>query len=503
MSIDIKGGFISILGSRVAILFLGVLITPILVRLLGSSQYGDYAFLLSILSITMIIINAGIFDGTRKYIAEDRKDVNWNEHVFGFYFRLAFVLAIIGALVYTAISLSGLPDYFFGDGFNIYFFLIGFLIVNRQMNSVARGGLMGLGLEDRSEPLNVIKKVLFAVFGLYLVFTGYGIVGVLVGHIVSTLIVSILAYTALFEHIGFRAIFIQVPEGFPKIRLLSFNSLSIILIFLTASLYHVDIIFLRLLTGDQATGYYKAALVIAEFLWFVPSVLQMVLLHSSSELWSDNRIDRITTLASQTTRYNLSLVLLLMIGIAALARDFIPIYYGPAFDAAVIPLLLLLPGVLGFALARPIFAIGQGKGQIYILIIATGTAALVNLCLNALLIPYYGMVGAAIATSVGYGSMVILHILAARRIGFNPIHDLRLRKLAVVAIISTGVIFGLSSAISSPIASLIVVPLVGFIVYSILTLRFSVISLEETALITQHLPSPLKDYTEMGIRFIS
>lgn len=503
MKTDVIRGFISILGSKVATLFLGLLTTPILVRLLGSSQYGDYAFLLSVIGITMVLINAGIFDGTRKYIAEDREDHNWTEHVFGFYFRLAIVLAIVGALIYAMISWSGLSERFLGDGFNIYFYLIGILIVGRQINSVARGGLMGLGLEERSEPLNILGKILFAVFGLYLVYTGYGVIGVLVGHIISTLIVSILAYAILFQHIDFRSIFVRIPRKFPKNELLSFNSLSIILIFLTASLYHIDIIFLRLLTGDQATGYYKAALGVAEFLWFVPNVLQMVLLHSSSELWSNDRTDRITSLASQTTRYNLSLVLLLMIGLAALAHDFIPIYYGPEFDAAVLPLLLLLPGVLGFALARPIFAIGQGKGQLQILIMATGTASVVNLCLNALLIPSYGMVGAAIATSIGYGSMLILHILAARRVGFNPINDLRLIRIAAVAIIATGVIFGLSSTINSPIVSLIIVPPVGFIVYSILSLRFSVVSPEETALITQQLPSPLKDYTERGIRFVS
>lgn len=503
MNTDVIQGFISILGSKVATLFLGLLTTPILVRLLGSSQYGDYAFLLSIIGITMILINAGIFDGTRKYIAEDREDHNWTEHVFGFYFRLAIVLAIVGALIYAMISWSGLPERFLGNGFNIYFYLIGILIVGRQVNSVARGGLMGLGLEERSEPLNILGTILFAVFGLYLVYTGYGVIGVLVGHIISTLIVSILAYTILFQYINFRSIFVRIPKKFPKNELLSFNSLSIILIFLTASLYHIDIIFLRLLTGDQATGYYKAALGVAEFLWFVPNVLQTVLLHSSSELWSNDRTDRITSLASQTTRYNASLVLLLMIGLAALAHDFIPVYYGPEFDAAVLPLLLLLPGVLGFALARPIFAIGQGKGQLQILIMATGTASLVNLCLNALLIPSYGMVGAAIATSIGYGSMLILHILAARRVGFNPINDLRLIRIAAVAIIATGVIFGLSSAITSSILSLIIVPPVGFIVYSILSLRFSVVSPEETALITQQLPSPLKEYTERGIRFVS
>jgi O-antigen/teichoic acid export membrane protein len=362
---------------------------------------------------------------------------------------------------------------------------------------------MGLGLEERSEPLNILKRLLFSILALYLVYIGYGVVGVLVGHIISTSIVSILAYAILSQYIDFRNIFTKIPERFPKTKLLSFNSLSIVLIFLTGSLYHVDILFLRLLVGDQATGHYKAALVVAEFLWFVPNVLQMVLLHSSSQLWSNDRVDRITSLASRTTRYNLTLLLLLMSGLAALAHDFIPIYYGSEFDAAVLPLLLLLPGVLGFALARPIFAIGQGKGQLQILIAATGTASLINVFLNALLIPSYGMMGAAVATSVGYGSMLVLHVLAALRIGFNPIDDLRLKRVTTVAVIAAAVIFGLSSIIGSSMVSLVIVPPIGFIVYSALSLKFSVISSEEARQVVQHLPSPLKNYTEVIIRVVS
>jgi O-antigen/teichoic acid export membrane protein len=192
-----------------------------------------------------------------------------------------------------------------------------------------------------------------------------------------------------------------------------------------------------------------------------------------------------------------------MSGLAALAHDFIPIYYGSEFDAAVLPLLLLLPGVLGFALARPIFAIGQGKGQLQILIAATGTASLINVFLNALLIPSYGMMGAAVATSVGYGSMLVLHVLAALRIGFNPIDDLRLKRVTTVAVIAAAVIFGLSSIIGSSMVSLVIVPPIGFIVYSALSLKFSVISSEEARQVVQHLPSPLKNYTEVIIRVVS
>ncbi|MFP9193642.1 polysaccharide biosynthesis C-terminal domain-containing protein [Natrialbaceae archaeon A-CW1-1] len=488
MQTNVLRGFVSILGAKITVLFLGLLITPILVRLLGSSQYGDYAFVLSVLGITMILTNAGIFDGTRKYIAEDRKQPNWVEHVFGFYLRVAIALALIAAVVYATFSWIGFSEQLFGYEFTVYFYLLGGLILTRQAYSVARGGLMGLGLEDRSEPLNILRKILFGLVGLTLAYLGYGVAGVLVGHIVASLTVSFIAIAILFRRINAKAVFSRVSSGFPKRVLLSFNSYSVVLILLTASLYHVDILLLRPIAGSEATGYYRAALVIAEFLWFVPNALQMVLLHSTSELWAKDQTNQISTMVSRITRYNLSLVILLAIGLAALADDFVPLYFGSGFESAVLPLLLLLPGVLGFALARPIFAVGQGKGEIRILIAATGVAAVINFILNIILIPRYGMNGAAVATSIGYGSMVVFHIIAARRIGFNPINDLRASRIAVTGLITAIVVFGTASVVDSTILSLIIVPPLGFFMYAVVSLKLGVVSPKEMQLLERQLP---------------
>lgn len=152
-------------------------------------------------------------------------------------------------------------------------------------------------------------------------------------------------------------------------------------------------------------------------------------------------------------------------------------------------MLLLFHDVLGFALARPIFAIGQGKGALSPLILATGVAAVINLILNMLLIPEYAMVGAAVATSIGYGSMLLLHIIAARRIGYNPVSDLRLVRVSVTAVIAGGIIFGLSTMLGPTILSLIIVPPVGLLVYTIFALRTRAVDVEELFVFTGYLPT--------------
>ncbi len=436
----------------------------------------------------MILVNAGIFDGMRKYIAENREQSGWTEQVFGFYFRIGTLLAMAAVFGCAIFSWFGLSTQLLGAKFDVYLYLLGGLILSRQAYSLARAGLMGLGFEERSEPLKILQKILFGVVGLSLAYVGYGVVGALIGQIVASLTVSAIAFVILSRHLNVRAVFSRVPMGFPKRELLSFNGLSVVLILLTASLYHVDILLLRPIAGSQATGYYRGALMIAEFLWFVPNALQMVFLHSSSELWSKGETKRITALVSRATRYNLSLTLLLALGLAALASDFVPLYFGSEFEASVLPLLLLLPGALGFALARPIFAVGQGKGELRILIAATGTAALMNLVMNLLLIPRFGMAGAAVATSTSYGSMILFHIWAARRIGFDPIDDLRLTRITAVATLSAPIIFGTASLLDSSIVSLLVVPPAGFVVYTVLAIKFGVVSLSEFPKVRERLP---------------
>ncbi|MEM4782014.1 MAG: oligosaccharide flippase family protein [Halalkalicoccus sp.] len=457
--------FVSILSGRAGQLLLAMMITPVLVRLLGVSRYGEYAVMMSILGLSMIAINSGVFDGIRKYIAEGRPTYRWTENVFAFYSRVGFALSLLGILVVLLAILTGYVDRIFGSQFRPYFYILCVLILAVQTYQIGRGTLMGLGKETYSEPFVVIHKALFGFFAVFLAWANYGVSGVLAGYLLATVICATGVFLFVRRSLPLSSVTDPIRTRFPRRQLLSFNGLSILLVLLMTSLYHVDILLLQPLAGSEQTGYYKAALVVAEFLWFAPFAVQLLLLQSSSQLWATNQIRRITELASRVTRYTLLLTLLLMIGIAVLAGDFVTLYYGPEFAPAVVPLLLLLPGAFGFAIVRPILAIGQGRGELRVLIAATGVAALINLGLNIVLIPLYGMYGAAVATSIGYGSMFLLHVRSARWIGFDPLEGFEPRPIAITAAVAGLLIFGFASVVQSPLYSLLLVPPFGFVVF--------------------------------------
>ncbi|OYR41812.1 polysaccharide biosynthesis protein [Halorubrum sp. Ib24] len=483
--------FLSVVGGKFVIVAAAVFITPLLVRLLGEDAYGQYATLMAMFGLLMILVSSGVNSGTRKFISEERDADRWKDHVFGFYFRFAALFAFLGSALLVGAAQIGLVDAALGEEFAGYASVLGLLVFASQFGEYARRVLMGLKLEHVSEPIGVVHKVSFGAFAVAFVYFDYGVLGVLLGHLVARVIEIALSLYFISKRLSLASVFTPTPASFPRSRLLSFNHLSVVYIFLLTSLYHVDVLMLERFTASAQVGYYKIALVIAEFLWFVPRALQSVIIQSTSNLWAEGKTERVTRLSSAITRYTLVLTMLLAVGLAVLARDVVPLYAGPAYVASVPPLLLLLPGTIGFAIARPILAVSHAKGDLRVMIAATGLSALINVALNALLIPTYGIEGAAIATSVGYGSLPLFHVAGARRLGYRPLSDLRLGRVAVAAGATGAVIHPLANAIAGTLPTLALVPPTGFVVYVAVAIATRLVTLDEVKRGVAGLPDPV------------
>ncbi|WP_010612169.1 oligosaccharide flippase family protein, partial [Halococcus hamelinensis] len=431
-----------------------------------------------VLSVSVVVVSAGTFDSARKFIAEQRETENWREHVFGFYARVVIVLGAIVGILFIVATQLGVVALVLNPAYEPYFYVLALLVPLQAGFKLSRSVLMGLDLESSSEPLYVLQQLLFALLALTLVWLGWSVVGALIGRLLAYLCVVVFMLVFIWRKIDMSEVVKIAPASFPRRNLLSYNVLTVVFKLLVTSLYNVDIILLGLLVGSTATGSYRAALVIAQFLWLIPTAVQVGLLHSTSRLWSDGENARISILSSRAARFTLLFTLLLVLGVAALAEPLVSLYFGEGFSRTPETVLYLLPGVLGLAVARPIFATSQGHGNLRPVLLATGSAAILNVVLNLVLIPRYGVTGAAIATSAGYGSMVVFHIRAAQTLGFNPAADLRLSRTMATAALTAIPIFGLSWLLEG-IIQLIAVPPIGFVVYTILAFRTHAIELSE------------------------
>jgi O-antigen/teichoic acid export membrane protein len=98
----------------------------------------------------------------------------------------------------------------------------------------------------------------------------------------------------------------------------------------------------------------------------------------------------------------------------------IPILYGHKFDRAIRPMLILLPGALMMALYQILTRSFTSHAKQEINIAAAVTALCLNVGLNLVLIPRFGIEGAALANGISYGTAaMILLVVFVRQSGHS------------------------------------------------------------------------------------
>lgn len=107
----------------------------------------------------------------------------------------------------------------------------------------------------------------------------------------------------------------------------------------------------------------------------------------------------------------------LVVPFAAVAYWIVPLVYGPAYRDAVPLLWILAPGSVFFACGQVVGDLLRGKRQPGAVAWAQGLAAILTVVLLLALLPFVGVYGAAIASTVAYG--VALAVML-RRLRHQP-----------------------------------------------------------------------------------
>ncbi|HEY1162771.1 MAG TPA: polysaccharide biosynthesis C-terminal domain-containing protein [Candidatus Dormibacteraeota bacterium] len=162
--------------------------------------------------------------------------------------------------------------------------------------------------------------------------------------------------------------------------------------------YRLDALIVNGLSGVVSLGYYSVATAIAEGLWYGANGLALVLFPHISSL-EKKEADRITPVVCRNAIF---FTLIGAVVMFVISRQLILTIFGPAMIPAVQPLWLLLPGIVTLTVAKIITSYLSGIGKpIYSTYLAAGSMIL-TVALDLLLIPRYGISGAAAASSIVY-----------------------------------------------------------------------------------------------------
>ena len=164
--------------------------------------------------------------------------------------------------------------------------------------------------------------------------------------------------------------------------------------------YRVDYWLVAFYKGHEALGLYSLAVRLSQLFWILPLLFAGIIFPQTADNKIINYELRVITLVRITVAILFSGELVAL----AVAKPVIPFLFGKPYDGSVAPFIYLLPGIFLFGINILLAAYYAGKKQLHVNFIGSTMCFLVVLVLDLVLIPRFGIDGAAVASSIAYSA---------------------------------------------------------------------------------------------------
>jgi O-antigen/teichoic acid export membrane protein len=262
-----------------------------------------------------------------------------------------------------------------------------------MLSVIATGYFNGLRQYSKQSVSWIASYITKPILIFTLVLAGYSVYGAVLGFALSPVIGLIIAlYFA----------------GLPK-RVKPFSRKKILLFAIPVTVYtvlsqyitNIDLLLLKALTSfTDEIGYYSAASMISKVPVSLLAALNMAIFPAISETTYQNDVPRTQRYVSESLRYLLIFLLPSTLMIAISSDALVSLLYGQIYVEAGKPLSILIVGVFFFGLFAYFLnlIIASGKPRVATLMAAITLTFAVTF--NFILIPPFGMVGAAFSTTL-------------------------------------------------------------------------------------------------------
>jgi O-antigen/teichoic acid export membrane protein len=183
----------------------------------------------------------------------------------------------------------------------------------------------------------------------------------------------------------------------------------------------LDVVVLQLYRPLSQVGYYVIAQTVAELVINLAISFQGAIMPLVSHYEGDERAA--TTSVNSVKHYGI-LGAVAVVGNAIAGPLVIFVAYGTNFAPAIVPMLILLPGIWWLGLGVAIQGDLSGRGRPGLSSALAGLAAVVTVALDFTLIPAFGADGAAFASVAAYTTFGVASLIALKRVTGIPVRAL-------------------------------------------------------------------------------
>src|SRR5680860_1156440 len=376
-------------GASIIFLFFSLLIGVVVARTLGPSGKGLLAVIATIGTVVLQLGNLGI--GTFNIYAISNKSVE-KKDIIGNSFWLGLMIGIICFLIVLIFAFA-FPTIFRNiprSYLLIYLLSLPFVFWTNFFSTILTG-------EQKFRKLNI-----FIIIG-----QAVNLVGVVLLLLVFKLnVFSVLVWYALVNIINalLPMGFVLLVDGFhfhfnPKVfkKSLDYGFKICIAGIFAFLILRVDLYMVNFFKGMAEAGLYSLASTFGNIFFIIPLSIVTVIF---PKINTEDKTKKESI--AKYFRIFLFLVFLMAIGTLLFIKLIIGLLYGQAFLPSVQPIILLLPGLIAFSVATVLGQYFMSIGYPLKITISWFLVAVLNIVLNFIYIPQYGMIAAALSSTVTY-----------------------------------------------------------------------------------------------------
>ena len=465
------------------IIFIGIFISKILAyfyriviaREFGPEIYGIFSLAIMIMAWFITIFSLGIIDGIIRFISiyrgKNEKD------------KIKYLVKLSSTFLLISGIIAGLIMYFSASYISINLF--------HNENLISFIKWLGIFL-----PVYLFASFFLSVLQAYEKITWYSFIRNILDNGIKLLAIIIFIWigfnsknAVIYSYIlGFVSMFLlsfylctyKIPELFKKYKLKSEDkniirkdlfSYSWPLVFsgmIATILTQIDSFAIGYYNNAAQVGIYNTAVPIASLLGVIPSLLIPLFFPIITKEFSRNNKELIKGLTKQFGKWVFIFNLPFFIIMIFFPGAIINLFFGPSYIAAENSLRLLSIGFLFYS----IFIISENTlsmaGKTKIILLDITIASILNLVLNIIFVPKYGINGAALATMISYIVWGLLSFFQSNHyVSIIPIKR-KMLKILLISIIPTILLFIIKQFIQLNKITLILQGCLFFLVYFLL-----------------------------------
>lgn len=441
--------------SNIVLTLLGYLGTMYFAKTVGASVLGAYFLFMAYYGVCTIVLDGGVGTAATKRISEgDEPDAFFSAHVVQYTLFTLLTIVIL-------IILRG----FFVDFLNSGLFILLLFTLLISISGTIANGVYGRGKVGVYSTSNIINNVLCILTQILAVFLGFGAAGLVGGFIFGMLVRNIFLLRFLDLHlVRFKWRHIKSIASYSFWAYLSSGGNLVY--------SYADTILIGYFLTNSDVGVYRITFQLAFFGTFTTGALLTTYWARVSRWNATGESELIEKSLSNVFTYSLILAVPVFVGGLLLGDKLLYFLYGETFVQGTYVLIILLAlqivNVFQLSFTSYLNAMGYPKESFKI----TAIASSANIVLNILLIPLFGIAGAAVATllTMALNALLAYRILS-RFIVIRPERD-SLLNIAFASVVMGVLVGGYRLFVPMSSVWLVLLPVVlGGVVFIILLIK--------------------------------